>query len=461
MKSARIFASFMRLALCMMCLLPQAVLAADRPNIVFILSDDHRWDTLGVMGHPFVETPNLDSIAEQGVLFENAFVTSSLCSPSRASFLTGQYPQQHGVQNNFTPWDNASVTFLEHLKEGGYQTAFIGKWHMPGGIPKLRGVDQFITFDHMGGQGAYYGTPFIANGQRLKVGESPFEGVALSGYITEDLTQLAMTWIEQVQDQPFALYLSHKALHLPMTPSKAWAGRYDKEHVELPPEADSWLAFADGNFKHFLWDPLEAKMRDYAETAAAMDEQIGLLLRQLDKLGLADNTVLVYAGDNGYLWGEHRLIDKRWSYEESIRIPFIIRYPNRLRDPGRRHASMVLNLDLAPTLLELAELEVPATMQGKSLASMIDGDETPVRDAWVYKYFEDFPYPVPDQTALRGDQYKLITYRRGKKDELFDLAVDPGEHNNLIDKPSQQQRVGEMRTRLSTMLETIEQGTAP
>lgn len=122
---------------------------------------------------------------------------------------------------------------------------------------------------------------------------------------------------------------------------------------------------------------------------------------------------------------------------------------------------MVLNLDLAPTLLELAELEVPATMQGKSLASMIDGDETPVRDAWVYKYFEDFPYPVPDQTALRGDQYKLITYRRGKKDELFDLAVDPGEHNNLIDKPSQQQRVGEMRTRLSTMLETIEQGTAP
>ncbi len=435
--------------------------AAERPNIVFILADDHRWDALGVMGHPFIDTPNLDRIAAEGVLFENAFVTSSLCSPSRASFLTGLYPQRHGVQNNFTPWDNANVTFFEPLKEAGYSTAFIGKWHMPGGIPELRGVDDFITFDHMGGQGAYYDTPFIANGERLVVGESPLPGVELSGYITEDLTELSLAWIEQHRDKPFALYLSHKAVHLPMTPSSDWDGRYDGEPVQLPPEADSWLAFADGNFKHFLWDPLEAKMRDYAETAAAMDEQIGRLLTRLDELGLADNTVLIYAGDNGYLWGEHRLIDKRWSYEESIRIPFLLRYPRRLVEPGRRHSSMVLNLDLAPTLLELAGVAPPQAMQGKSLVPIIDGDDSPVRDAWIYKYFEDFPYPVPDQTALRTERYKLVDYKRGRKDELFDLSDDPLEKNNLIDEPERAAQVQALRARLASMVARIEQGNAP
>ena len=439
-----------------------AAVAQAQPNIVFILSDDHRWDTLGVMGHPFVDTPNIDSLAEEGVLFENAFVTSSLCSPSRASFLTGVYPQQHGVQNNFTAWDNDNVTFLEQLKKVGYQTAFIGKWHMPGGIPQLRGVDQFITFDHAGGQGAYYGTPFIANGKALAVGESPFPGMELSGYITEDLTEIALAWIEQQKvGRPFALYLSHKALHLPMTPSAAWDGRYDNEAVELPPEADSWLAFADGNFKHFLWDPLEAKMRDYAETAAGMDEQIGRVLDQLDELGLADNTIVIYAGDNGYLWGEHRLIDKRWAYEESIRIPFIVRYPGGVKNPGRRDSSMVLNLDLAPTLLQLAGAESPAGIQGKSLVPILEDQRTPIREAWVYNYFEDFPYPVPEQAALRGERYKLVDYKRGKKDEFFDLQSDPKEQNNLIDEPSMQDEVSKTRTKLASMLSTIEQGGQP
>ncbi|MDE0951157.1 MAG: sulfatase [Halioglobus sp.] len=439
---------------------PWLAVAAEPPNIVFILSDDHRWDAMGVMGHPFIDTPNLDRIADEGVLFENAFVTSSLCSPSRASFLTGMYPQQHGVQNNFTAWDNSNVTFFEYLKEAGYNTAFIGKWHMPGGIPKLRGVDEFITFDHMGGQGAYYGTPFIFNGEHLAVGESPLPNVELSGYITEDLTELALAWITQNRDRPFALYLSHKALHLPMTPSADWSGRYDNEPVVLPPEADSWLAFADGNFKHFLWDPLEAKMRDYAETAAAMDEQIGRVLDQLDELGLADNTLLIYAGDNGYLWGEHRLIDKRWAYEESIRIPFLVRYPARLREPGRRNSSMVLNQDLAPTILEMAGLAVPAAMQGESLAPLIDGTDESVREAWIYKYFEDFPYPVPEQTALRTDHYKLITYKRGRGDELFDVITDPREQHNLINEPAMQVHLETMRAEMAAQLQTIESGSA-
>jgi len=408
------------------------------PNIVFILADDHRWDYLGVMGHPFIETPNIDRIAEEGVLFENAFVTSSLCSPSRASFLTGLYPQQHGVKNNFTVWDNQNITYFEYLKKAGYSTAFIGKWHMPGGLPKLRGMDLFVSFEHMGGQGAYFDTPYVVNGKTLPVGQTPVPGTEVTGYVTDDLTNFSLKYIEGHKDKPFALYLSHKAVHLPMQPDAEMDGRYDQEKVALPKEADSWLALADGNFKHFLWDPLEEKMKDYAETTAAMDQQIGRVLAKLDELGLAENTLLVYAGDNGYLWGEHRLIDKRWSYEESIRVPFVVRYPKQIKNPGRRSAEMVLNLDLAPTILDVAGLPIPEHMQGKSIMPVLANQPVQLREAWLYKYFEDYPYPVPDQTAIRTQRYKLIDYKRGKKDELFDLQLDPKEQINIIDAPALQ-----------------------
>ncbi len=423
-----------------------------RPNIVFILADDHRYDYLSIMGHPFIQTPNIDSIAEKGVLFENAFVTSSLCSPSRASFLTGQYPQQHGVQNNYTPWDNQNVTFFEHLKKAGYQTAFMGKWHMPGGIPKLRGVDQFVTFN---GQGAYYNTPYIVNGKSLKVGETPVPGTQVTGYITDDLTNFALKYIEDSSDKPFALYLSHKAVHLPMQPDEEMDGRYDNKKVELPEEADSWLALADGNFKHFLWSSLEEKVKDYAETAAAMDQQIGRVLDKLDELGLADNTLLVYAADNGYLWGEHRLIDKRWSYEESIRVPFVVRFPKALKQPGRRSQEMVLNLDLAPTILQVAGIDVPDYMQGKSLLPVIENKQEELRSAWLYKYFEDYPYPVPEQTALRTKRYKLIEYVRGKEDELFDLKTDPMEKHNLIEENSMAEIHKSMKAQLVQLREDV------
>lgn len=430
-----------------------------KPNIVFILADDHRWDYLSVMDHPFIETPNIDSIANEGVLFENAFVTSSLCSPSRASFLTGQYPQQHGVQNNFTVWDNNNVTYFEPLKAAGYATAFIGKWHMPGGLPQLRGVDQFISFEHMGGQGAYYGTPYIVNGKKLKLGESPVQGVEISGYITDDLTNFANKFIENNQKKPFALYLSHKALHLPMEPDAEAAGRYDNVEVTLPKEADSWLAFADGSFKHFLWDPLEEKMKDYAETAVAMDQQIGLVLAKLEDLGLSDNTIVVFAGDNGYMWGEHRLIDKRWSYEESMRIPFIIRYPNGIKNPGRRSQEMLLNLDMAPTFLALAGIDVPKHMQGKSAVSVLEDKDETLRDGWLYKYYEDYPYPVPEQLAYRTERYKLIQYKRGRKNELFDLHNDPLEQNNLIDQPDMQNIYQALKIRLNQMEAEVSQPT--
>jgi arylsulfatase A-like enzyme len=441
----------------------ESVTAPDqRPNIVFILADDHRWDYLSAMGHPFIETPNIDRIANEGMLFENAFVTSSLCSPSRASFLTGQYPQQHGVQNNFTPWNNDNVTYYEYLKQAGYNTAFIGKWHMPGAIPKLRGMDLFVTFDHMGGQGAYYNTPYIVNGKSLKVGETPIPGAEVNGYITDDLTNFALKYIENNKDEPFALYLSHKAVHLSMQPDEEVSGRYDSQHVELPEEADSWLALADGNFKHFLWSSLEEKIKDYAETAVAMDQQIGRVMEKLDELGLAENTILIYAADNGYMWGEHRLIDKRWSYEESMRVPFVVRYPKKIKQAGQRSTEMILNLDLAPTLLQAAGIDVPDHMQGKSLIPLLQGqiDDGDFREAWLYKYFEDFPYPVPAQTALRTQRYKLIDYERGKKDELFDLQADPQEKNNLIDDPDLIEVQQQLRNQLQKMAEDVSQPAA-
>ena len=425
------------------------------PNIVFILADDHRWDYLSAMGHPFIETPNIDRIAEEGVLFENAFVTSSLCSPSRASFLIGQYPQQHGVKNNFTPWNNRNITYFEYLKKAGYKTAFIGKWHMPGAIPKLRGVDEFITFDHFGGQGAYYNTPYIINGKKLKVGETPIPGVELNGYITDDLTSFALKYIEDNSQQPFAIYLSHKAVHLSMQPDAEAAGRYRSKKVTLPKEADSWLSLADGNFKHFLWASLETKIKDYAETAVAMDQQIGHVMDKLDELGLTENTLLVYAADNGYMWGEHRLIDKRWSYEESIRVPFIVRYPQGIKNVGTRSQEMVLNIDLAPTILQAANIRVPDHMQGKSLLPLLEGSPEEHRSAWLYKYFEDFPYPVPEQTALRTKRYKLIDYKRGKKDQLFDLLADPREQSNLIADPSMVDVYERLRATLEEFDESI------
>ena len=430
-----------------------------KPNILFLLLDSLRGDKCYGERKSAI-TPNIDKLAQEGVHFKNAFVTTSLCSPSRATILTGQYMHNHGVVDNNRAAKKGLRYFPQYLQQAGYSTAFIGKWHMPGGLPTLRGVDQFISFEHMGGQGAYYGTPYIVNGKKLKLGESPIEGVNINGYITEDLTNFSLKFIENNKDQPFALYLSHKALHLPMTPPTNLAGRYDDEKVTLPKEADSWLAFADGNFKHCLWDPHEEKMKDYAETAMAMDQQIGLVLDKLDELGLSDNTIVVFAGDNGYMWGEHRLIDKRWSYEESISIPFIVRYPNGIKNPGRRSQEMLLNLDMAPTFLELAGIEVPDQMQGKSAVSVLEDKDETLRDAWLYKYYEDYPYPVPEQLALRTKRYKLIDYKRGKKDELFDLKNDPLEQINLIDKANMQDIYQELKTRLSAMEVEVSQPTA-
>ena len=407
----------------------RAVRPSPKPNILFILTDDHRWDCLGAMGHPFLETPNMDRIVHEGLLFENAFVTTSLCSPSRASFITGQYASVHGVQNNFSRWDeNKNRTFMEYLKGAGYDTAFIGKWHMPGGgLPQLPGVDLFVSFTRKDGQGDYYDCPIYVN-HELTPNRTP--------YITEELTDYALDFIKADRENPFCLYLSHKAVHHDWKPPPHLKGRYRKAPLDhLAPESDKYNTWTHLNWLEGTMGNMHNIYRRYCECLVSVDEQVGRILTTLEAQGLLDNTVIVYAGDNGYMWGEHRLYAKHYPYEESIRVPYLVRAPEHLLSaPGRRVDQMVLNIDLAPTLLDIAGVPIPTGMQGQSFAPLMRSPDAAGREAWVYELFRDFPFGgrVPPNKALRTNRYKYIDWELCRSPELYDLQADPREMNNLF-----------------------------
>jgi N-acetylglucosamine-6-sulfatase len=416
-----------------------------KPNILFILTDDHRYDAFSCMGHPVVKTPNLDRIAREGALFRNTFVTTSLCSPSRASFLTGQYAHTHGVVTNHTMWNDRNVTFLELVKKAGYDTAFIGKWHMPGNrLPQLRGVDEFITFTKEGGQGVYYDCPLIINGI-----ETPRPGK----YITNDLTDFALRFIEKKRKNPFCLYLSHKAVHFGFRPPEHLKTLYEGQDLHLPPESDTWATLTNNNI--FVGAPLPMHMlyRNYLRVVASVDEQVGRLLGLLERMGELDNTVIVYAGDNGHLFGEHGLYDKRNAYEESMRIPLLIRYPKLVGRTGPRD-QMVLNIDLAPTLLEIIGAEIPSFMQGRSMAPFLKNPSLEGRDAFLYEHFPVFPIPIPGITAVRTKDFKYIRYQKGTwRDQLFDLRNDPRELHNIIGTKAGKEALPDLQKRLEQLKE--------
>ena len=417
---------------------------ADKPNIIFILTDDHRWDHLGCMGHPFLQTPNLDRIANEGVIFENSFVTTSLCSPSRASFLTGQYAHRHGVVTNHTPWNNSNTTFMEYIKAAGYDTAFIGKWHMPGrDLPQLRGIDHFITFTKEGGQGVYYDCPLIIDG---------VETSRPGKYITDDLTDFALEYIKRPRANPFCLYLSHKAVHFGFRPPKHLRGIYKGVDLQLPRESNIFNTYTNNHM--FVGAPISMNMlyRNYCETIVSVDEQTGRLFSTMEVMGALDNTIIVYAGDNGHSWGEQGRYDKRHPYEESIRIPFMVRYPGEIRQPGRRVSQMALNIDLAPTLLDMIGIPVPEEMQGISLVPALKNPEAEIRSNFLYEHFPVFPIPIPGMTAVRTDQYKYITYHNDVRPaELYNLRKDPGEKNNIIRKPEFRALLSELRAELEKL----------
>ncbi len=402
-----------------------------KPNIIFLLTDDHRWDCMSVKGHPFLKTPNMDRIANEGVLFNNAFVTTSLCSPSRASFLTGQYASVHGVKNNSTLWnEQKNVTFLQHLKKATYDTAFIGKWHMPGGqLPQLPGVDLFVSFTRKDGQGDYWDCPLFVNHEPV---------VNRKRYITEELTDYAIDFVKTDRENPFCLYLSHKAVHHDWKPPKHLKGMFDEADLShLAPESDKYNTWTNLNWLEGTMSNMHDTYKRYCECLVSVDEQIGRLLSVLEQKNILDDTVIVYAGDNGYMWGEHRLYAKHYPYEESIRVPYMIRAPKNFSGkPGRRIDQMILNIDLAPTLLEIAGIPVPDSMQGESFLPILKDEKHTGRESWVYELFRDFPFGgrVPPHKALRTERYKYVEWGLCKTDEpeLYDLEVDPREMNNLM-----------------------------
>lgn len=432
-------------------------------NVILILIDDLRYDSLSCTGHPFIKTPHIDRISDEGVQFTRAFVTTSLCSPSRASILSGRYMHNHGVIDNNVQAPPDTVWFPQYLQEKGYHTAFVGKWHMGGASDAPRpGFDEWFSFR---GQGFY--VPTRPN-WRLNHNGKPVEQ---EGYITDLLTEHAIDWLDNLDDdKPFFLELSHKAVHAMFRPADRHQGKFARQQVNLPVLASNWddrpgvpmWVKNQRNSWHGIEFPYHSNLdfvsfyREYAETVLAVDDSVGRVLEWLDESGKADDTVVIFLSDNGFLWGEHGLIDKRCSYEESIRIPFVVRAPG-LAPPGQKVAKLVANIDIAPTVLELAGLKAPVHMDGRSFVPLLRG-ETPKpawRDALLYEYYWEWNFPhTPTQFTLRGDRYKLITYHGiWDTDELFDLENDPEEQNNLIRDPAQQKRVREMRNRLHQVLE--------
>lgn len=421
----------------------------EKPNIIFVLGDNMQYDDFGFMGHPFIQTPGLDKLAKEGVIFENAFNTTSLCSPSRASILTGVYAHNHGVLNNHTPWTGQKTTFLEHLKKTGYDTAFVGKWHMPGeGLPEMPYLDLFVSYTYREGQGSYVDCPLIVNG---------VEKQPKKKYLTEELTDRAIAFMEERAGsngprKPFCLYLSHRAAHPPFVPPKDIRGMYADETVDMPKEVDSWFSRTNGNvFQGVMMGSYEDQYRKYCEVITAMDRQVTRLVDRIDEMGLDKNTIVIFAADNGMMWGEHRCHGIRRPYEEAIRVPFIVRCPWLVKDMGGERPQMILNIDIAPTLLDIAGAPVPAEMDGESFAPILANMNAPGREAWLLEFWKYYPENTPSYVGVRTQAHKYVEYEKTIRPKLFDLTVDPKEQTNLIGTPEGDRLVPEFNNMLATL----------
>ncbi len=412
-----------------------------RPNFVFILGDNHNATTMGCAGHPFIQTPGMDRLAREGVLFENTFNTTALCSPSRASILTGAYAHKHGVKNNHTPWTGQMTTFLEHLSQTGYATAFVGKWHMPGeGLPDMPFLDLYVSYTYREGQGAYFHCPLIVNGQEV---------LSRKAYISEEVTDYAIEFMQENLAQgeenrkPFCVYLSHRAGHPPYQSPEGIAGMYKDADLTgiLPDHVDPWwYGKANGNvFQGVMMGSYHNQYRRYCETLTAMDFDIVRLLEFVDQAGLRENTVVIYMGDNGMQWGTHDCHGIREPYEESIKLPFIVRAPWLIPDPGGRRQQLALNLDIAPTLLDVAGLPVPQEVDGESLVPYLMDATAEGREHFLLEFWRYFPENTPSYTGVRTRRHKYVEFERGRRPWLFDLQEDPREQKNLYDAAEGQQ----------------------
>ncbi len=424
-----------------------------RPNIVYILGDNHNADTIGFAGHPFIKTPGMDRLAREGVVFDHTYNTTSLCSPSRASILTGLYAHNHGVKNNHTPWTGKSKTFLEHLSDNGYATAFVGKWHMPGeGLPEMPFLDLFVSYTYREGQGAYFNCPMIVNGREVP---------SRKPYITEEINDYAIEFMEKQaskpedEQKPFCIYLSHRPGHPPFQSPEGVSGMYDDEDVTqvLPDHADSmWYGKTRGNvFQGVMMGSYHNQYRGYCETLTAMDRDIVALLNKIDEMGLRDNTLVVYMGDNGMQWGTHDRHGIREPYEESARLPLVVRAPWLIPDPGERRHQLSLNIDIAPTLLSIAGVPIPKEMDGRSLLPVLKNGDAAGREAFLMEFWRYYPENTPSYVGVRTDRHKYIQFEKGRDPWLFDLLDDPKEMTNLFGTPAGEAILPRMKRLLSEL----------
>jgi arylsulfatase A-like enzyme len=438
--------------------------AARRPNIVVMLADDQRWDAVGVVQRalgdrgrfPWMRraTPNMDRIAAEGFRFRNAFVVSALCSPSRAAFLTGQYNHINGVADNSTPFPATSVTYATLLRGAGYRTGYFGKWHM-GAQRERPGFDEYASYLN---QGRYFDTSFLVNG-------APTRTV---GWVDDVSTTYATDFVRRMGGQPFLMVFGFKSPHRVQMPPPRLGGLFASASLAPPANATSYAPYDSSPEPAAI---ATEEMRNYFRTIVGIDENIGRVLTTLQETGVAEDTVVVVASDNGYFLGEHGIPgesapgdddgNKRNAYEESIRIPLLLRYP-RLGRRGIVLGGFALNIDLAPTLLELAGVIRPNSMQGRSLVPLLAGRSGSVRGNFLYEYFQERNYIVPDIVALRSSRYKLVRYPgRTSWNELFDLAQDPYEQNNLIDDPGAQGVLQTMSEELDEKIRAVRYPVSP
>jgi arylsulfatase A-like enzyme len=445
--------------------------AADRPNILFILLDDIRWDAVGYAGHPHLRTPQIDRIANEGVNFTNAFCTTSLCSPSRASLLGGVYAHKHGVTNNFTEFPTALNSFPTVLQQAGYATAYVGKYHMGEDNDEPRpGFDHFVTHK---GQGRYFDTEFNFNGERREV---------VGGYYTTVVTDMALEWLERDHgDRPWLLMLGHKAPHSFYTPEPKYEDAFEGVRVTYPQSAfelddkPAWIKERRYTW-HGIYGPLfdwrkkfpddrpeavqdfENMVHAYWGTILSVDDSVGRLLAWLEERQQLDNTVVVFLGDNGLLEGEHGMVDKRTMHEPSIRIPLAVRYPGLTRTP-KVIEQQVLTVDMAPSLLELSGAPALGEIDGRSWVPLVTSGDPGWRTSWFYyyNYEHQFPY-TPNVRGVRTDEWKYIRYPHGDGGpdrhmaELYHLRNDPEERRNLIADPAMAGRIAELDEELRRLM---------
>ncbi|MDM8173041.1 MULTISPECIES: sulfatase family protein [Olivibacter] len=473
-----------------------------KPNIIFIFSDDHAYQAIGAYGSKYARTPNIDRIAKEGAIFNNFLVTNSICGPSRANLLTGKYSHENGYLGNEGKFNVEQQLFSRLLKQADYQTAWIGKWHL-GTLPG----DAFDYWNILPGQGHYYNPDFINQAN---------DTTRIEGYVTNIITDLATNWLDSRDtDKPFFLVVGEKATHREWLPDLEDLGAYDDVNFPLPETfydayagrkaaADQDMTiektmrlkqdlkvnldygvskngvynrFTDAQKERFstyynkISEEFDSKklsgkaltewkyqryIRDYLSTANALDRNIGKLLAYLDEKGLAENTIVIYGSDQGFYLGEHGWFDKRFIYQESLKTPFLIRYPGVV-NPGTKIDQHVLNIDWAPTLLEIAGVTVPKDIQGQSFLPVLqaNGRDVRTREASYYHYYE-FPEPhhVSPHFGVTTERYKLVRFYKGQNAwELYDLQKDPQELHNVYEDEAYQTTIEELKDKLKKLID--------